>query len=145
MAPKKKVSAKQRTPRKRCSLNGCRKLRLDTTEFCRDHQNEVDPGEKVVKLDELDALRFGKADAEIRNAVQGQQLIDYKISKIQEEANAKIKALNMEKLQLISVVKNHQGNYKELVKGIADTYGIPDPSQMAIDPDNGTVRDLRKP
>lgn len=105
--------------------------------------SEVDvPDDKVVKLSERDALRFGKVDAEVRNAIQGQRLIDYQITELQQKAEAKIKELQGQKARLIAMVESHEQDYKALIEELAKTYGIPDHKKMAIDPDNGTVRDL---
>lgn len=136
----------KREARKRCVVDGCRRLQLNGSTHCRFHQEPKaetsSPADDVVKLTERDALRFGKVDAEVRNALQGQRLIDYEIDALRRNAQEKIADLQLRKAQLVAVVKNHESNYNELVQEIAESYGIHDPTKMAIDPDNGTVRNL---
>lgn len=138
----------KRPKRKRCTFPGCKKLQISGALFCKGHLNgqeatEEAPDDKVVKLSERDALRFGKIDAEVRNALQGQQLVDYKITEIQQKTRAQVTELQAAKARLIALVKSHEHDYRALVEELAETYGIDDPKNMAIDPDNGTVRDLR--
>ena len=145
---KRKTKRKAKSTRRRCTSSGCRKLQVGDTAFCKTHAPEAEdggqPDDKVVKLSSIDALRFGKADAEMRNAMQGIELIDYRITDLLQSTKVKVSELRTKKALLETMVGNHKASYQELVRNIADTYGIPDPAQMAIDPDNGTVRDLRK-
>jgi len=135
-------------PRKRCDSEDCRRLRLNGSTYCRFHQSKPASAEvadeNVVKLSERDALRFGKVDAEVRNAIQGQKLIDYEINVVQQNVRQKIAELQQRKAELINVVREYQGSYQAIVQEIAETYGIHDPAKMAIDPDAGIVRDLTK-
>lgn len=148
MAKKKKKKPESN----KCLAKGCRLVRRDGTEFCRKHQNgasteataDVAPEEGVIRLDNVDALRFGKIDAELRNAVQGQTIIDFKMSELNTMHKQRIKELQANREHLCALVAASKGQYLELVDKLAKKYGIDDPSQMTIDPDNGIVRDLRK-
>jgi hypothetical protein len=144
-AKKRKKSKNGKAVRKKCTRPGCRRLQVGETGLCKACALEEQLGDpKVVKLSEQDALRFGKIDAEVRNAIQGQRLIDYEIVEFQQNAKNKLRELNVRKAQLVALSKSLEGEYKQVVMGIADKYGIGDPTQMAIDPDVGTVRDLRQ-
>lgn len=153
-----RAKTKRKKPaNKQCSVKGCRKVRRDDTEFCRQHQNgssqqkvasngadqtELDEG--VIRLDGVDALKFGKIDAELRNAMQGQKIADYQMSEMQTLHKQRMKELQANKEHLGHLIAAHKAEYMELVTALAEKYGIDDPTMMTIDPDNGIVRDLRK-
>jgi len=104
---------------------------------------DVDPDDHVEKLSTVDALNFGKLDAEVRNHLLSQKNIEYQINEIRMNARTQIAALQDQKTQSEMEVKRISVEYNELVQRIADRFGL-DPKQMAVDPDKGTVRDLRK-
>ena len=143
---------KKKSASKKCAMKNCRLVQRDGTEFCRKHQNgkvqklpaDIEPEEGVIRLDKMDALKFGKIDAELRNAVQGQMIADYKMSELQSVHKQRMREQQANKEHLGTLVAAHKEEYLELVKALAEKYGIDDPSQMTIDPDNGIVRDLRK-
>jgi len=105
------------------------------------HLDDGDEG--VVKLSELDALRFGKLDSDIRNHLQGVQLADMKILSVQREAREQVTSLEVQRERLRAMAKSLQPQYDALVKELADKHGIPDPKRMIIDPEAGTVRDTQ--
>lgn len=126
-----------------CVEKGCRRRRVAGGEFCKAHMKDsLDEG--VSRLDRVDALKFGKIDAEIRNAVQGRQLIDYKMAELQANYKQRMEEMKSQKDHLGRLIESHKGDYTLFVKSLAEKYGIDDPSRMVIDPDNGIVRDLKK-
>jgi hypothetical protein len=126
-----------------CAEDGCRRRRANGSEYCKNHLAE-NPESGVTRLERIDALKFGKIDAELRNAVQGKQIADFKIAELQQVYQQRVKELKAEREQLGRIIESQRADYLELVKSLADKYGIDDVKQMTIDPDNGIVRDLRK-
>lgn len=149
---KRKVNRKgeesKRGARKRCSSSGCRKLRVGESIFCKAHtsagEGEEPSDPKVTKLSEVDALRFGKADAEMRNDMQELRLIDYQAAEVRQKAKSQLMELDVRKAQLQNALKSNKVKYLALVEELAKSYGIGDPKNMVIDPDSGTVRDLTR-
>jgi len=122
MARKKKVA--KRTPRKT-------------------KPKDVDASDKVKKLDEREALLFGKIDAEMRNNLQAIELNKYKLDALTRDFQEK-------KATLIHMQAKHQEEinrikpeYDDMLQSFAKKYGIP-AKVMVIDPDTGTVRDASK-
>lgn len=72
--------------RKQCSADKCRKMRVNDTEFCALHEPAPEVSEQedpesacAVKIDPADAAHWGRLDAEIRNAILGQQVNELQI------------------------------------------------------------------
>lgn len=137
-SPRKKAKKKAAT----CAEKGCRR-RVNGAAYCDKHLAGY-PEEGVSRLDRVDALRFGKIDAELRNAAQGQQLIDYKLAELQNVYRQKVEELKGQREHLGTLIESQREEYKHVVTALAKKYGIDDPGKMTIDPDNGIVRDLRK-
>jgi hypothetical protein len=98
--------------------------------------------DKVVKATTEEALRFGKVDAEIRNALQGVKIADLETTNLEAMYHAKKLALSTQKISLLKEVERLQVGYTTVVQELADKYGI-DPKHMTIDPDTGVIHDLR--
>lgn len=132
--------------RKRCSEKGCRKLRVAGSEWCADHLTEASssPGDSVLKLNEVEALRFGKLDAEMRNALQGIRLIVLEMEKLQRETQDKLRTYEGNKKLMKERLEGIRPEYEEFVAALAEKYGVDDPSRMSIDPDTGIVRYLSR-
>ena len=130
--------------RKRCSEEGCRRLQVAGSLYCADHASKAaaSPDEGTIKLTEIEALRFGKMDAEMRNILQGIQLVTLEAEKVQREAQDKLRTLEGNKRQLKDKLQSIKPGYTEFVTELAEKYGVEDPSKMSLDPDTGTVRDL---
>lgn len=58
--------------RKQCIKKGCRKLQFDGWEHCKEHK-PFDPVEDVTRLELAEAEKWGRLDAEIRNALLSQR------------------------------------------------------------------------
>jgi len=97
----------------------------------------------VQKLDKMDALEFGKLDAEMRNALQGIRLADYEIQDIRAKMAERITFLEINKQKLTADVEKMRPEYESLLKRIAKKHGIDDPQYLVLDPDSGVVRDAR--
>jgi hypothetical protein len=96
---------------------------------------------EIPKLTEIESLRFGKFDAELRNVMQGIQLKEYEIEKINRDFVEKKNATIQQKIALNAQLEEMKPRYTELVEGLAKKYKI-DPKNMTIDPDSGVIRDL---
>jgi hypothetical protein len=136
----KKPAAKPK--RRICKTKGCRKSALAESELCKTCTSNAEASEQVVRVTEIEALRFGKLDAEMRNDRQAVQLLDYQMTAIKNKAEADISNLNRQKQQLLSGITARKPEYKALINDLAEKYGIEDPNKMTIDPDTGVIRDL---
>lgn len=143
MVKVKLVKAK-RAKRRVCEYKGCRKSALPGGVFCQKHLEENDGPERVVKMKEVEALRFGKMDAEIRNAVQGIKLLDYEVENEKIRYRAALQSMLSRRAQLEARLEALKGEYDPLIADLAASYGIDDASRMTIDPDSGTIRDVKE-
>lgn len=111
------------------------------------------PIDVVEKMTEKEALAFRALDAELRNALQGIKLVDLEIERLERDFRDKVKGLEVafrdaiadkqaERNQLKVMFESREKDYKEVVEHIAKSRGL-DPTQMALDPDARTIRDLR--
>lgn len=135
--------------RKKCVEGGCRKFQIAGERFCEYHAN--DAPERAAKVSEMDALRFGKLDAEMRNHLGGMRIADLELERLDRQMDkAKTDYVNT-KTQLVSQKRALQGlvdqlkpEYDSLVNRIAEEHGIESPKSMSIDPETRVVRDLSK-
>lgn len=162
----KKQPTKQK--RKQCSVKGCRKLCADGWEQCVDHK-PFDPVEDVLKLTLEEAEKWGRLDAEIRNALQGHRIkaLEIQVASLVEEKRQKAAAEQEtqrrqayearerefgERLQ--STLQKYQdeikglgrrinqlrADYEAYTKELANKYKL-DVTKIVIDPDVGTIRE----
>jgi len=106
-------------------------------------KSQPDAHDHIQKLDKLDALEFGKLDAEMRNALQGVRLADYEIQDLRAKATERISFLELNKQKLLASVEKMKPEYEALLKRIAKKHGINGPQHLILDPDSGIVRDAR--
>jgi septal ring factor EnvC (AmiA/AmiB activator) len=99
--------------------------------------------DKVMKMTQIEALQFGKLDAEIRNQLQGMKLVDHQLLELKRKYQEDVAQLTNLKAHHEDSVKHLRPQYQDLVNTLAKKYGINDPKRMVIDPDSGTVRDAR--
>jgi hypothetical protein len=101
------------------------------------------PSDHVMKLTELEALRFGSLDTTIRNALQGMKILEQEgiLQDIQHQKNQENR--HLQRLQLQSQVAGKEAEYKNLVNELAEKYRL-EPDKMSIDPDTRVIRDLRE-
>ena len=130
--------------RRICNTYGCRKIAVVGSVFCPICGPKNDGPNVVVKVTELEALRFAMVDTEARNDSQAIQLIDYKIAEVKKRVELELNQLSMQRRQLVAAIEARKPAYQELVKTLAEKYGIDDTSKMTIDPDTGVIRDLSK-
>jgi hypothetical protein len=111
------------------------------------------PSDTVEKMTAQEAMSFRALDAELRNTLQGIKLIDLEVEKLEREFRDKVKGIEAayrekilekqaEREQLRVAFDSKQADYNEVVQGIAEARGL-DPTQMALDPEARTIRDLR--
>ena len=82
------------------------------------------------KLKKIEALAFGKLDAELRNAIQGIQIADYKI-----------KDLEQEKTNLKKLIEQKSKQYQELIDILVLKYKIKNKDNLVIDPDSYIIKE----
>lgn len=97
----------------------------------------------VHRLDQIEALKFGKLDAEMRNLAQGLKLISYEIQDVRRQADDRIATLELNKKKIAADLERARPEYQALLKEIAERHGIDDPKNLLIDPDSGIVHDSR--
>jgi hypothetical protein len=132
-----------RKKRKQCAKKGCRKLRV-SEEFCEAHAAEakegLNPIDHVMRLTEMDRLRFVEIDNDVRgsaqqirilNLEQQQDGMQYEDRKRQRQAHVDTHSANIEA---------QQGEYKRLVQELGKKYGF-DPAHVSIDDKTGVIRD----
>lgn len=140
----KKVTKKavKRPKRRVCKAKRCMKTALHDSVFCEGCVEKNDPANLVLKTTEVEALRFAKLDAELRNDRQAIQLFDYRMNDIKNRAEREIAALAHQRQQVEAAITARKPEYQQLVLSLAEKYGIEDPSKMTIDPDTCVIRDL---
>jgi hypothetical protein len=84
------------------------------------------------KLRKIEALAFGKLDAELRNYIQGIQIINFKI-----------KDLEREKQELRNLIETKNKQYQQLLDTLASKYKIQNKHDIEIDPDLGTIKEKK--
>lgn len=129
-----------RKVKKTCDHNRCAAERTVGV-FCDKHQADADAVGSVMKLTELEALKWAKLDTEIRNALQGLRLADLEVEKAKREFVEFRNLKELEKSRLQSTIETLKPEYTNLVEGFGKKYGI-DPTKMSIDPDTRVIRDL---
>ena len=82
------------------------------------------------KLKKIEALAFGKLDAELRNAIQGIQIIDYRI-----------RDLEREKSNLKQIMEQKSKQYQELIDILVLKYKIINKDNLVIDPDSYIIKE----
>jgi len=103
----------------------------------------IDAADATVKLDATDALRFGKLDAEVRNALLGLQVTDLEIQGLDRAHRDQRAVLLEKKRQLAGEVSRRRAEYTALVTTLSVRYDIP-AECMAIDPDTGIVHTVEQ-
>lgn len=100
---------------------------------------DVDASEKVKKLNEREALLFGKLDAEMRNNLQGMSICDFQTSELKRNYQDKLAQLTNMKMKHQQEIDRLKPEYDDLLQKLSEKYGVPTKT-MVIDPDTGTVR-----
>ena len=103
---------------------------------------EFNPMDEVKRLSTIESLTFGKLDAEIRNALQGVQLSNYKKQDARLEYEAKLRREDEQIAALNNSIKRLRVEYEALLDEIIKKYDIRDKTKMTIDPDTGIIQEL---
>jgi hypothetical protein len=125
-------------PKKTCDHPGCTRKRVSGA-YCKKHLGDADAVESVMRLTEIEALKFNRIDVEIRNSLQGQRLADFEIDKAERDAQDLKRLKMLEKARLQAIVERMKPEYEALVKSIAEKFNL-DPTTMTIDPDTRVIR-----
>jgi len=147
--------ARMKTPK--CSAPKCRKPAIRDG-LCEKHTREVttttdgpvNPQDGVLKVDELEAARFAALDAELRNHLQSIRIIELEFGKAEQDMKEYVTKFQHEQTQRSGQRKYYQdlvtvkkAEYQDFVQSLGKKYGL-DPTQMSIEPESRTIRDLRK-
>lgn len=110
----------------------------------------VPDGVEVMKVNELEAARFAALDAELRNHLQSIRIIELEFGKAEQDMKEYVTKFQHEQTQRSGQRKYYQdlvtvkkAEYQDFVQGLGKKYGL-DPTQMSIEPESRTIRDLRK-
>ena len=105
---------------------------------------------EVMKVDELEAARFAALDAELRNHLQSIRIIELEFGKAEQDMKEYVTKFQHEQTQRSGQRKYYQdlvtvkkAEYQDFVQSLGKKYGL-DPTQMSIEPESRTIRDLRK-
>ena len=106
--------------------------------------------DSVLKVNELEAARFAALDAELRNHLQSIRIIELEFGKAEQDMKEYVTKFQHEQTQRSGQRKYYQdlvtvkkAEYQDFVQGLGKKYGL-DPTQMSIEPESRTIRDLRK-
>lgn len=111
--------------------------------------------EALLKMTDMETLRLGKLDAEVRQMQQAVQTLDQAVliseMKVKEQVRDMESQLTAYKAQktderqgLVALLHKKAEEYKAEVASIVEKYGL-DPTKFSYDTDTGTLRDLRVP
>ena len=95
----------------------------------------------VLKLTEVEALRWGKMDAEMRNTLQGARLEELELELLARNYVQQKQAKEALRQRLLLEIEQRKKEYTEFTATLAEKYKI-NPEKMAIDPDTGVIREL---
>jgi len=96
----------------------------------------------TVRLTEIEALKFGKLDAEIRNAAQGIQIANYRKQELRMEFESKCRKEDESMAELNGLIKKLKPEYEELLEELIKKYNIRDRNHLSIDPDTRIIREV---
>jgi len=96
----------------------------------------------VVKISEIEALKFGKMDAEIRNAMQAIQISHYKKKELKAEYDIKCKQEDDSVAEFNAIINRLKPEYDKLIEEFVKKYNIKDKNRISIDPDTGIIREI---
>ena len=149
---KAKKTAKKRAAYTRCSVPKCRRKAVNhgmCDPHAEKHEEAQFPIDTVVKVTALEAAQFAALDAEIRNSLQGVRILDLEIEAAEKNIREAVIAHNAaqtlkrdNKNALRVAIDAKKIEYQEFVTALGTKYGM-DASQMTIDTDTRTLRDLR--
>lgn len=106
-------------------------------------EDEEHGSDNVKKLSEVDTLRFGKLDAEMRNHMQGIHIANLEIDKINSQSQVQVKHMETQREQLKLLVEGLRPQFEAFIEELAAKHGISDPKNMVVDPETGTIRDTK--
>jgi len=92
-------------------------------------------------LTEVEALRWGKMDSDMRNDLQALRLVDYELDLLTRNYLEQKLVQETMKKRLIASIESRRIEYQELTKSLAEKYKV-DLKRMVIDPDTGSIREL---
>lgn len=147
---KKKDAVKKR--RKQCSIKGCRKMRMEGSLVCKDHQAAMrgqldeqppDPVAVTKRLSEMERLRFNELDTALRNVELEAKNTEQEahIDKLDYERRCEVRRLRLRQLKQVMQVKSHE--QKLLLGELAKKYGF-DPATVSIDDTSGIIHEHKQ-
>ena len=128
-----------------CKFGNCKKIAKDGEHYCIIHlaqQKQVHPIEKVVRVTEIECLKFEKIDAELRNAIQGIKIKELEINNLRQEYEIHNAKMQVELVNLKKHIEICLRNNKEFVFNLSEKYGI-NTEDIVIDPETRIIRDAK--
>lgn len=134
MATKKAKSVRK----KQCATKGCRKSRVDGSEYCAEHAHDQDPLEEVSRLTELDRLRFLEADQALVNWTQEIKILDQeqRIENNEHEVRKRVRQNRVD--QLRAAINARTIEQRQMLVELGEKYGF-DPKISSIDDRTGVI------
>lgn len=132
----RKIKAKKKV---QCSSKGCRRYRVNGTDFCPDHE-PVDPVSLVKKLTEVERLRFFEADIAMRNDTQEIKIISQEsvIDRVSFDNRNKDRQNRIDALKVSIATRSDE--QKAMLAVLSKKYGF-DPRTVSLDDKTGVIHE----
>lgn len=98
--------------------------------------------DNVQKITEIESLKFGKLDAEIRNAIQSIQIANYKKQEYRLEYEAKCNKEDLNIIEINNILRQLRPQYEALIAELIKKYNIKDKDKLSIDPDTRIIQEI---
>jgi len=105
-------------------------------------KEDCDIFDEIMKMTEIESLKFGKIDAEIRNAALSIQISNFHKQFLKTEFEMKSKEEDEKIASFNALIRKLKPEYDRLIKELATKYNISDVSKMSIDPDTKIIREI---
>lgn len=134
--------ANKRTPkpsRKRCQQDGCRKLAV-TAGVCTEHTAAQNPMDHVIRLTELERLRYLETDNNLRNQSQ-EVLILRQQQRLEDIDYNQRKTVRSTRIaELTAAIQLHTQIQRDMLADFGKTYAV-NPARISIDDKTGVIQE----
>jgi len=139
MAEKKTKNVRK----KQCINKGCRKARVEGSEYCQDCRPSTEGGDipaDVCRLSELDLLRFVRSDNELHNHVLEIKTVEQE-QVIEDKEFEQRRAARQNRVRLLQQsIRQRQLEQKQLLADLGKKYGF-DHTIASIDDQTGIIHE----
>jgi hypothetical protein len=104
-------------------------------------EERVSPVDAVVKLEEVELLRFNNLNLKIERAQQAVRLLQFENEQLHRQFVAATHERNMQIEKGQNTVSRLQKDIEKLAYELADKYGVP-AKYLAIDDETGAIREM---